>query len=49
MGINHKILASLVHLMAIMFIVMIVINALGGAGYTGKFFNAIILSQNGLI
>lgn len=35
MGINQKILAGLVHLMAIVFVVMIVINAMGGAGYKG--------------
>lgn len=37
MGMNQKILAGLVHLMAIMFVTMIVINALGGAGYKGIF------------
>ncbi|EFX90051.1 hypothetical protein DAPPUDRAFT_309800 [Daphnia pulex] len=37
MGMNQKILAGLVHLMAIMFVTMIVINALGGAGYKDLF------------
>jgi hypothetical protein len=47
MGMNQKILAGLVHLMAIMFVTMIVINALGGAGYKGMFLLCQILSLNG--
>lgn len=48
MGISHKILAGLVHLTAATFVVMIVINALGGAGYKGKSL-LIFVSLNSLI